>query len=32
MKKSLDASSSWVKRQTWNSRSYDWKNLIDSIK
>lgn len=32
MKKSLDTSSSWVKRQTWNSRSYDWKNLIDSIK
>lgn len=29
--KSLDSSSSWVKRQTWNSRSYDWKKLIDSI-
>lgn len=27
--KALNSNSEWIKQQTWNSRSYDWKNLIE---
>lgn len=29
--KVLESNSDWIKRQTWNSRSYDWKKLIEDI-
>jgi glycosyltransferase involved in cell wall biosynthesis len=29
--KALESNRDWIKRQTWNSRSYDWKNLIEEI-
>lgn len=27
--KVLDSNEAWIKQQTWNSRSYDWKKLIE---
>jgi len=29
--KSIEHSYQWAKRQTWNMRSYDWKNLLESL-
>lgn len=31
-KKVLDSNENWVKLQTWNNRSYDWKKLIEECK
>jgi hypothetical protein len=31
MNKSKNSAFNWAKKQTWNSRSYEWKSLLESI-